>query len=70
MKTKYELNDEVVDENEDYRYRPLWGSWGNPFMNRWSAGYGYPRYPYPGISPAYYPRRRSWGRRRYRPGYW
>ncbi len=66
MKTKYELNDEVVDDNqESYRYRPLWGQWGNPFMYNynWPAGYG--------ISPAYYPpRRRFWGRRRYRPSYW
>ncbi len=66
LKTKYEVSEEEVDENEDYggRYQNLWGRWGsyNPFMGGyWPASYMY--------RPAYYPRRR-WRGRPYRPRYW
>jgi len=67
MKTKYEMSDEVVDETEgnnnqeDYRYRRLWGRWGPRY---WPVGYP----SYPGYLPAYYPPRR-W-RRPYRPVYY
>jgi hypothetical protein len=66
MKTKYELNDEVIDEagdnnQEEYRYRRLWGRWGPRY---WPVGYP----GYPGYLPAYYPTRRRY--RPYRPVYY
>lgn len=66
MKTKYEMNEEVVDEagdgiREEYRYRRLWGRWGPRY---WPVGYP----GYPGYLPVYYPPRRWY--RPYRPVYY